>query len=99
MSFYPSAGTHRTLPRGLSERSLGDNEYNPKGRPEFKERVRSFSPSARKSGEDILRGLKEQLSRDRDMFFSNTPDWINHHKSPMFGKVSSMGLIPLIISF
>lgn len=41
--------------------------------PAFRESLRSYSPSARKSGEDILSDLKHQMKRESDTFFNSNP--------------------------
>ena len=84
-----------------TQRSDSDEGFSEEGLPRFarskknsqcsekptfnQQRFRSFSPSVRQSGEEILQDLKDRLKREKDMFF-NTPDWsIN---SPSFPKVS-----------
>ncbi|KAK8718902.1 hypothetical protein OTU49_014180, partial [Cherax quadricarinatus] len=70
---------HRTA-QGFGEEIPGFGDFRSRfscdRRPDLSDRFRSFSPSARKSGEEILRDLKEQLRREGDMFFnSSSPDW------------------------
>ncbi|CAL4092329.1 unnamed protein product, partial [Meganyctiphanes norvegica] len=70
--------------------SFGDTRAKLADRPGFGGRFRSFSPSARKSGDDILRDLKGSLPRSKrdseDMFFQSPHDWGFSPKSAFHNK-------------
>ncbi|KAK3863715.1 hypothetical protein Pcinc_030542 [Petrolisthes cinctipes] len=85
-----SSNNSRTFSGGDSE-----DEYCGDPRSFFNNRLRRdnfadrhFSPSVRKSGEEILKDLKHQLRRDGDMFFNNSPpDWgFGGPQASMFSK-------------
>lgn len=41
--------------------------------PTFRESLRTYSPMARRSGEDILNDLKQQMKRESETFFNSNP--------------------------
>ena len=83
---FTSGASYQTLPtrdrNNHQSFSSGDRLRN----PQFSRFNRSFSPSARQSGEDILQNLKDKLKHNRDMFFGAPPDW-QSMDTPGFPKV------------
>lgn len=95
MSFHGNTGGLRGCRTfghsGDSEDEFADPRNFHRLRRDFSDFDRHFSPSVRKSGEEILRDLKAQLRRDGDMFFNNSPpDWGFGPQSSMFSKVSTV---------
>lgn len=93
MSYFNSSRSEakpsRTTGFGESLPNFGDVRSKLHNKPDLTDRFRKFSPSAKKSAEEILHDLKDQLRSEGDMFFSNTPpDWSYSPKSSMFSKVS-----------
>lgn len=79
----------RTSGFGEALPNFGDVRSKLYNKPDLSERFRNFSPGAKKSAEEILKDLKEQLRSEGDMFFSHSPpDWSFNPKASMFSKVS-----------
>lgn len=83
----------RTSGFGEGLPNFGDVRSKLYNKPDLSERFRNFSPSAKKSAEEILKDLKEQLRSEGDMFFSNSPpEWSFNPKASMFSKVRVLSL-------